>query len=418
VKKFFGALWKLVRSNLVLKIVALLFAVILWSYVLGETNPVRERDVSNVPVTWENVDSLKDKKLAISGNLENILGTVNIRVRVNQNQSRLVNEQNVSASIDLSKVNGTGEQKLQVKPKTEYGTVIEVNPREITVYVDKYKEKDVPISVETTGSVPADYYADPPQFSPDRIRIGGASRDVNRVVSALYTVNLDGLTKGFNRSYEVQLLDEQGGIVDPGLFSTGTPSVIVNQVVEPVKTVEVDVEGSIQGQDNLAPGYELTSVTCEPKKVRIAGDRAVLDTVSSIKLETINVAGYSTDQVIPANYILPEGVRVVDSANAQVSVNIREISEQQVYKNVPLKIKNLPSGMAAAVIPESVDVTVTAGAPHMSKLSRKEVVPYVDVDGLVPGTYSLKVMFELPSGFVAENFVSSSAAVSVTIKNK
>ena len=417
-KKFFGALWKLVRSNLVLKIVAVLFAVILWSYVLGETNPVRERDVPNIPVTWENVDSLKDKTLAISGNVKNILDTVNIRVRVNQNQSRLVNEQNVSASIDLSKVNGTGEQTLQVKPKTEYGTVADYNPREITVYVDKYLEKDVPVSVETTGSVPADYYADPPQFSPDMVRIGGASRDVSRVVSALYTVNLDGLTEGFSRSYEVQLLDEQGGIVDPGLFSTGAPSVIVNQAVQPVKTVEVDVQGSVQGQDSLAPGYELTGVTCEPKRVRIVGDRAVLNTVSSIKLETINVAGYNADQVIPANYILPEGVRVVDSASAQVSVNIREISEQQVYKNVQLKIKNLPSGMTAAAVPEGVDVTVTAGAPRMSKLSRGEVVPYVDVDGLRPGTYSLKVMFELPDGFVAENFVPATAAVSVTIKNK
>ena len=38
-KKFFNALWGIFRNNLLLKVMAILFAVILWSYVLSETKP-------------------------------------------------------------------------------------------------------------------------------------------------------------------------------------------------------------------------------------------------------------------------------------------------------------------------------------------------------------------------------------------
>ena len=38
------------RKNLLLKIVSVLFAVILWSYVMVETNPVREKTVNNVEI--------------------------------------------------------------------------------------------------------------------------------------------------------------------------------------------------------------------------------------------------------------------------------------------------------------------------------------------------------------------------------
>jgi YbbR domain-containing protein len=54
----------------------------------------------------------------------------------------------------------------------------------------------------------------------------------------------------------------------------------------------------------------------------------------------------------------------------------------------------------------------------MSKLLRSQIVPYVDLDGLVPGTHYVQVKFELPDGFVEENIRSATASVKVTIRTK
>lgn len=417
-KKFLKAFWKMCRGNLVLKIVAVLFAVILWSYVLSQTNPTRVKDVEDVPVTGENMASLVAKELAISGDLAEILSSVDIRVSISQNDLNNINNKNIKAYVDFSAISGAGTYPLEIKVDLPYGQLISVNPRNITLKVDKNKARPIPVNVITQGSVPVGYYADAPTISPDIINIQGPMTDVQKVLSARCIVNLNGLTEGYSRSCEVELLDAEGNIVDPAPFSGALPSVIVNLSVLPVKEVDVDVLGSIVGQDSVAPGYEITNTSCNPSKVRIAGEKALLDGIDFVQLFPFSVAGSNTDVITLASFAPPEGIKVLGVDKAEVTVNIREKTQLKTYKGVAIKTKNLSSGMAASISPSSVDVTVMAGVSKMSKLLRSDIIPYIDLDGLKEGTYSLNVYFELPEGFAPENFTPSVLSVNVTIRKK
>jgi YbbR domain-containing protein len=198
VKKFLKALWKLFRSNLALKIVAVLFAIILWSYVLSNVNPLRDREIQNVPLTYstENLNS----GLAISKDLSNKPATVNIRVEVRQNDLKNLNNQNAQAYIDLSGINSPGSYIRNINAGTKYGDVVEVSPSQVSLRVDYNITRQVPVKVDATGSVPAGYYAYVPEITPNIISISGAETDVQKVVSARCTVNLNGLTEGFSKS--------------------------------------------------------------------------------------------------------------------------------------------------------------------------------------------------------------------------
>lgn len=417
-KKFFKTFWKMCRGNLVLKIVAVLFAIILWSYVLSQTNPTRVKEVEDVPVAGENMTSLVANDLAISGDLTEILSSVDIRVSISQNDLKNLNNKNVKAYIDFSTISGPGTYPLDIKVNLPYGQLLEVNPSKVTLKVDKNKTRPIPVNVITEGSVPAGYYAFDPIISPGIINIQGAMTYVQQVVSARCTVNLNGLTKGYSKSSEVELLDADGNVVDPAPFSGQLPSVIVNLSVLPVKEVDVDVEGSIVGKGSLAPGYEITNTSCNPSKVRIVGEGSLLDGISSVQLFPFSVAGSNTDVIMPASFAPPEGVTVLDVEKAEVTVNIREKTEQKTYKSVAIKTRNLSPGLAASISPSSVDVTVLAGESLMSKLLRSNIVPYVDLDGLTEGTYSLKIYFELPAGFAPENFTPSALTVNVALRRK
>lgn len=417
-KKFLKVLWKMCRSNLVLKIVAVLFAVVLWSYVLSQTNPVRVKDVEDVLVAGENMASLVAKDLAISGDLTEILSSVDIRVSISQNDLKNLNNKNARAYVDFSTISGPGTYPLDIKVDLPYGQLIEVNPSKVTLKVDKNKTRPIPVNVITEGSVPAGYYAYDPAISPGIINIQGAMTYVQKVVSARCIVNLDGLTEGYSKSSEVELLDADGNVVDPAPFSGQLPSVIVNLSVLPVKEVDVDVLGSIVGQNSLAPGYEITNTSCNPSKVRIVGEKPLLEGISSIELFPFSVAGSNTDVITLVSFAPPEGVTVLGADKAEVTVNIREKTGQKTYKNVAIKTKNLSSGLAASISPSSVDVTVLAGESLMSKLLRSKIVPYVDLDGLTEGTYSLKIYFELPAGLAPENFTPSALTVNVAIRRR
>ena len=416
-KKFFHALWRLIRSNLLLKVMSVLFAVVLWSYVLADTNPQRETTMHDITVRYENYEDLTAKGLAISGSLSDVLNTVDIRVEVSQSELKYISDENVSAVIDLSLINGVGERTLRVTPRTEYGRVIGFS-HEVTLYVDNLVTNTVPVNVKVTGTVPYGYYASDPKITPDVVSISGAWVDVEKVKSAEYTVDLTGLTQGVNQSVEVELLDDQRQPVDKRLFSGSVPSVILTMDVLAQKTVPVDAEGSVLGQDNLAVGYEITELTCEPATVQIVGEKSVLDAIDTIALVPYSVSGASADVVVPMDYDLPDGVSVIGEEKARVYIGIREVPQEQTYTDIDIQQKNLGSGLTAKLSQTATDVTVFAGISHLSQLDKSQIVPYVDLNDLEPGVHSVPVVFEIPEGFLPDNFTSSITAVTVTVRKQ
>lgn len=416
--KVFKAIWHVLRSNLVLKIMAILFALILWSYVLAETNPPRERVMKNIAVRYENTEELKAKDLDISRSLSEVLNSVNIRLEVRQGDLKYLSDENVRAYIDLSTINGKGEPTLKVTATTTYGEVLEVTPSEVTLFVDDYVTRTVPVNVDISGSVPEGYYASEPEITPNVVYISGASVDVKRVASAVCNINLSGLTSGYNKSVEVELLDNDGAVIDNAIFAESVPSVIVDLNVLAKKTVSVGADGSVLGQDDLAAGYEITDIWALPETVDIVGEKAVLDGISEIKLSPYSVSGATEDIVVPLDYNPVDGVSVLSTDKAQINISIREITETKEFGNVDIQQKNISKGLEAQLDLDSIDVTVIAGTVKLSTLDKSQIVPYVDVEGLTPGVYILDVQFEIPEGFIEDNFTPSEETVTVTIKSE
>jgi YbbR domain-containing protein len=414
-KKFLGFVWGIFRNNLLLKIMAVLFAVILWSYVLTATNPPRERTVGDVTVRYQHMEELLAKGLAISGSLSDALNDVDVRVEINQNEVRYLSDENVEAYIDLSTINGTGTHTLKVSAQTTYGEVLEVMPSKVELVIEDYVTKTVPVNVNVTGSVPSGFYASDPVISPGVISVSGARGDVEKVTNGMCEISLDGLTEGYNKSVDVILLNDSGEVVDNALFTGDLPSVIVDLVIRPMKSVPVDVESAIIGTDDLEPGYEITDITCDPQRVNIVGEQSVLDGISAISLVQYSVSRNSKDVSVPLAYDVPEGVEVLDSTQAQVYISIREVTDVVSFKDVDISVKNVPHGMTAQLDTRSIDVVVMAGLSKLSQLERSDIVPYIDLEGYDAGTYTLSIQYELPEGFTVENFSSAVETVTVTL---
>ncbi len=408
-------IWDGFKSNTLMKIIAVLFAVILWSYVISIINPERVRVVSDVPVTLD-ISHLSNKDLEISNSLSELLDSVNVKVKVKQSEVKSLSVNNVSAYVDLSRINDVGDYTLDVQATLNLdGKVLEVSPNKIKVHVEYHMSKQVPVIVKTTGSVPNGYYASEPEILTTTVDVKGARNDVQKVASAVCNVDLTGLTEGFSRNMDVELLDADGNVIDKSLFTEDLPSVIVKLNVLPMKTVPVDAENSIVGQDEVAPGCEVSEISCKPQKVAIAGSADVLAGISKIGLTPYSVSGKSASEAVVLEYAPPEGVTVLTNQKAEVYITIREVMKTKTYKDVALKTKDLAAGLHADLSNPMVDVTVMAGVSEVSRLSRSDIVPYVDLDGYTPGTYSVEVMFEIPKGFSEENFTASAGTVTVTI---
>ena len=416
-KKFFIVVWGIIRSNLVLKIMAVLFAIILWSYVLSETNPPRVRQIENIPLRL-NTESLEAKHLAISKSLSDDLAAVDIWVEINQSDlNQLNNKENFQATVDLSTINDVGTYTLDINPSSRFGSAVEVRPKTIVLTIDKLVTNTVPVNVDIVGNVLPGYYANTPDISPNVIDISGARIDVEKVTSALCTIDLNGLMEGYRKSVPVSLLDNDGKPVDDTLFINSLPSVIVTLDVLSMKTVPIDINSAIVGQDNIAPGYEITEITSVPDSVSIVGEKSIIDSINSVPLVSYSVSGASEDLVVPLDFDLPDGVTILEIEKAQIYINIREVTDVMEFGSIDIEKRNLTRGLDAKLGIDSVDVTVVAGISQLSALNKTDIVPYVDLEALTPGAYTLELQFEIPAGFAKENFTSSPPTVTVTISD-
>lgn len=415
-KKALNFIWGLLKNNLLLKIMAVLFAVILWSYVLAETNPTRERVVPDIPVRYDSEAVLNTHNLAISKRSLSELLKVDVRVRVSQNNLDLIDKNSVDVYIDLSDISSPGEYTFDIEA-TPVSTcqVVEVSPKSVTLTIENFVTRTLPVSVNTSGSVAGGYYAGAAVAQPDAVTIAGAQGDVELAGRAVCDIDLTGLTKWDKKSMEVTILDAQGEKINPSLFGS-LPSVIIDMSVLPTKRVPVDVASAIIGRDGLAPGYEIVGdIVCDPAYVNIIGEASALSGIRSVSLVPYSVSGMSSDVVAPLGYDLPEGVSVLDSDQALVTVTIREKTDTGQYTGVDIEKRNLGKGLTASLSQSTVDVTVIAGEKEISALRASDVMPYIDLKGMSAGTYTVDILFEIPDGFTAESFTPSVATVTVTI---
>jgi YbbR domain-containing protein len=175
----------------------------------------------------------------------------------------------------------------------------------------------------------------------------------------------------------------------------------------------VPVVPALDGQP--APGFVLGKATADPDTVEVAGPESRLRRLTGATTEPVDVSGAQsrvTDMVTVG--IADSAVRLVKAQNARVNVEILPAPQERELAGVPVRYRNLSAGLRAQVTPVFTRVNVRGARDAIQALRLGEIEAFVDLAGLGPGRYNLRVQVD-PS----QNFGVSSidpAVVDVTIK--
>ena len=242
-------------KNLALKIVSLIFAMLLWGYVLMSENPQRTKTLTNVPISVEGGADLIARKLVLSGDKD--YGSVTVRVSTQLTSYSDLTADDITASINLSNITATGEHEVIITARSAIGTTVSVSPDHIKVNVDNLVSRSIPVEIDLEGELDEGYWAGDVIYSRNMIDIEGPLEYVSRIDSAKGVLNIDSATSSINKSVLLTLYDNEGNELDADLFYSKLPSVTARMEVLPMKTVPIDVESAIQGKDNIPKNYEL-----------------------------------------------------------------------------------------------------------------------------------------------------------------
>ncbi|MCI5920217.1 MAG: CdaR family protein [Roseburia sp.] len=419
-------LGKILTNNFGLKILAILFAMILWLVVVNIDDPTRTKPFTT-NVTLENSDY-------ITGTLEkyyevtNDSTTVTFSVSAKRSILEKLSSTAFSASADMERieyndkaktyqipitisVNGYSASQVAVVSRTQY----------VTVDLEELTTKKVMITANTEGEV-ADGCAigDVSIDTTNVVNVSGPKSIVSKINSAVATINVDGMTDDITDNVIPVLYDADGNVIDTTKLKLSIDVVTVTAKILGTKEVELAVDTMGEPAD----GYEVTGTEFSPGTVKIKGTASVLNAVTKIEIpvEVLDISGATSDFVkeIDVTSYLPDGVSLVDKSENKVTVTVHV--EEVVTKDfdVPvsnLSITNVASNYNAAFEVETVKITVSGLASDMNRLNVANISGTVDVSGLGKGVHMAQVSWNLDDSIYSVK-TNVTASVSLTEKQE
>jgi YbbR domain-containing protein len=226
----------------------------------------------------------------------------------------------------------------------------------------------------------------------------------------------------------VAMLDLTTARTGPRLFHLRADEVSVPygidvaQVMPP--TISLSLEKSVRRivpivpttDGEPAPGFVVGRISAEPSTVLVVGPESHVRDVSSATTEPVEIDGKSerVRDVVTVG-VADSSVRLVEQPqSATVVIEILPAPIEREVPGVPVRSRNLAKGLGQRVVPEVVRVNVRGQRDVLGRIRPDTIDAFVDLAGLGPGTYNLRVQVD-PFEEIGVGAVSPSV-VTVIIK--
>ena len=302
-------------NNTALKIISLIFAIILWSFVTNSTNPERKKTIYNVPVVLQGLEALEEKGFTLRDDFDSSVHTIDVQVNVKYSDYRLVNKGVVFASIDVSEIERDGVNSVNVVPT--FSNLVNVSldsidPQVINVTVDKILTKEVPVVVNHSGELADGLVMREPKYN-KTVTVKGSSYYVERIHNAVLDVDRTLLKDGTVISSVCKFVDKDNNVIKfDGL------RIDADFDVQTVKEVPINTSETAINTDKVKKGYQFVGLSSG--KIKVCGHINDISQLTELTAAPIDLTGKdSSFTSAPLELLLPEGISVLDGQESPIA---------------------------------------------------------------------------------------------------
>jgi YbbR domain-containing protein len=376
---------RLVRDNTI-KILSVIFAILLWFYVITEQNPVVPKDIS-VPVKIVNVESLNRNNQIILDDTASYY--ITLKLKGKKELLDTVSQSTINAYADVSGYMALGVNTVPViiSGLPDGITVTSRSEHNIKVNIDKKVVVQRPVSVSITGNPKGGLATLAALLTPSEVVLTGAESVVNTVKTVKVDLDIAGVDASVKKTLPVKLLNEAGNDVKG--IQLDTPYIDVEVPISNTKRVPIQLilEGS------PAEGYMIVDKLIQPKEILVTGNQEALDKLVAISTVKQSINNLTADVTMQVMLELPEGIQLVN-ANEQINaiIEIQKVVTNTIdisnieYKNLDQKY------LVSNAVAKTVRLTLR-GPEELLKDAQNNIAIYVDLTNAKEGagTYEIFV---------------------------
>ena len=326
VKKF---LQKWIINNIGFKILALVFAFVLWLVITNTTDPVTNRTITGIPVQIEN------EQLVLDGSHVYTVETGNTAtVVVSGNRSVIGNltAADFIATADFAELSITNSVPINVEltgEKARYASsvTITLKTNSMIINLEDMDTKTMNVEVEYVGQLPDDMIIEDAACNPAKVVLHAPESVINQAAKAAVQINYSEVTGDTTLHKDVVIYDYNGNAIELNSDTyLESASVDVKITTSHVKSVPIYIEAF----GTPAAGYELADISFSKETVSLRGSEESLSMITDIVLPQtlLNIQGAKEDVSITVNIedYLPQGVTIYgDTGTLTITATIAPV---------------------------------------------------------------------------------------------
>lgn len=334
-------------------IVCLLLSIGLWFYVTNVENPIRNYELTKVPVELINTKVLEEHNLVLSPNQQFY---VNLKLEGYGSEIYKVKKSDFIVQINLSDYAlKKGENKIPVDiEKSPTGINIKNdNTLNVVVMLEDLIEKTVPITSELKVTTRDGFFATTPEIEPKEVNLLGAESIINRVDSVVVYGEETDLTEDVvDKEYPLKALDIDGVEVNEIEFSQQVAK--VNIKVSKGKSVPLKV--NTVGQ--LPNGMKINSLELSRNSIELLGPQELLDNITEVYTSALDLSTVTESSNINLGVIIPNGLEIVKGEEyVSVKISLSKVITRDF--EIPFNIIGKHEGVTVTPNKNTVKVTIS-----------------------------------------------------------
>ena len=415
---------KSLTNNIGLKLLAFIFAFMLWLLVVNIDDPVGSKTFENIPVTIEHSEVVTQDQRSY----QVLDGTDTVSVSVSATRSVLekISAENIVATADMRELYLEPQIPIEITiPGYEFESAT-ASPRNVQVKIEQNKSDTFPITVTTTGTVRDGYVLGTVQADPERVTVNGPESVIDQISKVVAEVNVSGLSSDSSIDATLTYYDADNNEISAEQLANnlGTTGVKVNVTLYHTARIPVTVDTS---GVTAADGYIISEVSWTPEEIQLAGEEDVLEALKEIRIpaDAIDITSISqrTEKTVDITPYLPEGTRLVDENGNNILVTARVAKEGTKSFDIPvgsITVNNLDDDLTISGYGSGDDLEVHIGGPQaqLDSLELGDLSVSIDLKSCTKaGEYEVPVTITLPSD-ASGCSVETSVTVKVTLEQR
>lgn len=402
---------KRLMNNLGLKLLAFLFAFMLWIGVMNQDNPITEETFDDIPVIVEHAEIItqSQKSYQIIEDTE----TVSVTVSAKRSELEKIKAENIIVTADMKEMYLESQIPVSVSiPGIEYESAV-ASPRNIQVKIENNKSNSFPITVTTTGAVRDGYVLGTVEADPEGVVLNGPETMIENISKVVAEVDVSGLSKDSVLDAAVVCYDKDNNRISSDQLTSnlGTEGVKVRVTLYRTENVPVTVDTSwIEAAD----GYSVAEVSWSPQEIKVAGDDDALNRIEEIRIPAkaaaVSGVAQKTEKTIDVTPYLPEGIKLAEEGANNILVTIRVQKDGTKNIEIPvgsITVKNLNENLTMSYLEgDNLEIHLTGRQEVLDLLDADVIAGSVSIDLAKyreAGEYEVPVALEVPEGCKLDN---------------